>query len=346
MYAAVTGAAGFMGSHLCDYLLARGHRVIGIDNMLGGDVENLHDALNDGMLFVQADCCDLERMTEELHGCEVVYHLAAAPHEGLSVFSPCVVTRHTHLSSVAVGTAAVRNKVKRFVFVSSMSRYGNGKEIQDDNSGIFVPFIEGMLPNPVDPYGIAKVASEQVLTVLGEQHGMEVVTAVPHNVVGSRQRYTDPYRNVLAIMVNLLLQGRQPYIYGDGNQVRCFTDIDDCTSLIARLGWEPDLDGEVFNVGPDDQAATIGRVCQMLCEKLGVKYDPIFLPERPAEVKCAYPSCLKARRRLGYELKVTLSETLDKIIAWVKQGPKPFEYHLPLEICTEKTPKTWAEKLM
>src|SRR5262249_54800032 len=158
-----------------------------------------------------ADCCDLKEVRKAVDGCQVAYHLAAAPHEGLSVFSPTVVTRNTYLSSVAVFTAACDARVKRVGFTSSMARYRRQH----------FPVHETQPPAPVDPYGIAKVASEKTMQVLCETHGVEYVNIVPHNIYGPRQKYDDPYRNVVAIMMNRLLQRKQPIIYGDGKQRRC-----------------------------------------------------------------------------------------------------------------------------
>jgi len=129
-----------------------------------------------------------------------------------------VITKNTYGIATSVLSSAISNKVKRFVFCSSMARYGTQESL---------PFREEMIPKPQDPYGIAKLASELTVRNLCETHNMEYVIAVPHNIIGPRQKYDDPYRNVASIMINLMLQNRQPVIYGDGEQQRCFSFIED-----------------------------------------------------------------------------------------------------------------------
>lgn len=340
----VTGCCGFLGSHLCEQLQKDGHDVTGCDSLIGGDHGNMPQSMH--QRWDEADCCDLDHMKVMMHDVDVVFHTAASPHEGLSVFSPVVVNYNTYMSTVTVATAAVAAGVKRFVFLSSMARYGSGWS-KTHHDLAFFPFVEGMQPHPVDPYGIAKVAAEDFLRVMGKAHGMEVVICVPHNVYGEKQRYFDPYRNVAAIFINRMLQGKQPIIYGDGKQQRVFSHVDDCIGPLVKMGFQDGLDGEVINIGPDDDPVTVLFLAKQIAWMLDFKIDPIFMPDRPCEVKNAWPSSLKARELLGYEPRVPLGEGLDRLIAWIKKkGPRPFEYTLPIEIVNEKTPKTWSERLM
>ena len=136
-------------------------------------------------------------MVNNLKGYDIVYHCAATAHEGLSVFSPNFITKNIYQASVAVMTASIVNNVKKFIFCSSMARYGNQK----------TPYAESMTPKPEDPYGIAKVAAEDTLKLLSEVHGMNYNIAVPHNIVGPNQKYDDPFRNVMSIFINRNLQG-------------------------------------------------------------------------------------------------------------------------------------------
>ena len=145
----VTGAAGFLGSHLCEKLKILGHDIVGIDNMIGG----YRDNVSKNIKFYAYDCCDLKKMNEVMKDIDVVYHCAATAHEGLSVFSPYEITKNNYLASVSVFSAAISNKVKRIIFCSSMARYGDQK----------TPFTEDMMPKPADPYAISKVAAENVL---------------------------------------------------------------------------------------------------------------------------------------------------------------------------------------
>ena len=178
----VTGVAGFLGSHLAEKLSELNHEVIGIDNMSGGYKDNVPKKIK----FFNFDCCNLQKMNEVMKGVEIVYHCAATAHEGLSVFSPVEITRNNYMASVSVFTSAIVNKVKRIIFCSSMARYGDQK----------TPFTEDMNPKPIDPYAISKVAAENVLINLCELNNIEWVIAVPHNIIGPRQKYDDPFRNV------------------------------------------------------------------------------------------------------------------------------------------------------
>ena len=333
----VTGAAGFMGSHLAERLIQQGHTVYGVDNLMGGEKENVPD----GVDFVGVDCCDINNFYWQPK-LDLVYHLAAAPHEGLSVFSPNIVTRNTYLSTVAVTTAAIRSGARRVVFTSSMARYGKG-------TGYGFPFDEMDHPAaPVDPYGIAKVAAEDTLRCLCNAHGVEHVIVVPHNVIGPRQRYYDPFRNVAAIFMNMMLLGKQPYIYGDGEHKRCFSFIDDVVDPMIEAGFKEGLSGEVINIGPDEEFITINDLARRIAGIIGFDLKPVYLDKRPLEVKLAYCCSDKARRLLGYRTTMRLDGGLRRMINWIKEcGPRPFEYHLPVELTdSPAVPRTWKERLM
>jgi UDP-glucose 4-epimerase len=333
----ISGIAGFLGSNLAERLLKDKHEVIGVDNLIGGDIANVPN----GATFYNVDCTDLIKTKAVFlkHPIEIVYHCAASPHEGLSVFSPCIVNKNTYMSTVVLATAAASVKtVKRFVFCSSMSRYGK--------SIVNPPWTENSACFPEDPYGIAKLSSEMFLTMFCREHGIELVIVVPHNAYGPKQRYYDPFRNVASIMVNLMLQGRQPIIYGDGEQKRCFSYIDDCVEPLVKMGFQPDIDGLIFNIGPDHLPITINNLCGLLRELLDFPDQPIYYPERPCEVKNAWPSSDRARKILGYEDKVPLADGMQNLIDWiVLKGPRPFEYSLPIEIESERTPETWVKKI-
>lgn len=328
----ITGVAGFLGSHLADAFLADGHSVIGVDNMIGGYLDNVPD----GVEFHQADCNDFGKMKEYVKGVDIVYHCAATAYEGLSVFSPHMVTQNIVTASTGVVSAAVASNVRRFVMCSSMARYGTNQ----------VPFTEDMTPKPQDPYGIGKHMSECLLKNLAETHGMEWVVAVPHNIVGPRQKYDDPYRNVASIFINLMLQGRQPYIYGDGNQMRCFSFVSDDIEPLKQMAFAPACVGQVINIGPDDEFITINGLAEVTAKLLDFDLEVAYTRGRPQEVLLANCSADKARKLLGYEPKVKLEEGISQMIDWIRErGPRPFKYHLDLEIVSEKTPETWSKRL-
>ncbi len=329
----ITGVAGFLGSHLAESLLQDGHRVIGCDNLVGGYLDNVPV----GVKFHMADCLDRAKMAEIMRGVDVVYHTAAYAYEGFSVFSPHIVTQSIYGSTVSIVSAAIANKVKRIVACSSMARYGTQP---------VVPFTEDMDCKPQDPYGIAKYAAELTIRNLCDVHGMEYVIAVPHNIIGPRQKYDDPFRNVAAIMINLMLQGRQPIIYGDGEQMRCFSFVDDVVTPLKRMSTDAVPAGEIINIGPDDQFITINELAVIIARLLDFKLTPIYMPGRPQEVKYATCSANKARKLLDYKTTVSLEEGLISMIDYIRErGTKPFLYHLDLEIVSDKTPRTWKDRL-
>jgi UDP-glucose 4-epimerase len=328
----ITGVAGFLGSHIADAFLADGHSVIGVDNMIGGYLDNVPE----GVEFHQVDCNDFSLMRDYTKGIDIVYHCAATAYEGLSVFSPHMVTQNIVTASTGVISAAVANRVRRFVMCSSMARYGTNQ----------VPFTEDMTPKPQDPYGIGKYMSECILKNLAETHGMEWVVAVPHNIVGPRQKYDDPYRNVASIFINLMLQGRQPYIYGDGNQMRCFSFVSDDIAPLKQMAFDPAVVGQVINIGPDDEFVTINELAATIAKLLNFELEINYTRGRPQEVLLANCSADKARKLLGYEPKVRLEDGMAQMIAWIRErGARPFKYHLDLEILNEKTPETWSKRL-
>ena len=185
---------------------------------------------------------------------DIVYHCAATAYEGLSVFSPHIITQNIVTASTGIITASISNNVNRFIMCSSMARYGTNP----------VPFTENMTAKPQDPYGIGKLASEDILRCLANVHGMEWVIAVPHNIIGVRQKYDDPYRNVASIFINLMLQNKQPYIYGDGNQKRCFSFISDDIDPLIEMAFNNNCLKEIINIGPDDEFITINELAELL----------------------------------------------------------------------------------
>lgn len=329
----ITGVAGFLGSHLADAFLSKGYQVAGIDNLLGGYRDNVPNEVE----FYQEDLIDFTKLKNMMAGCDVVYHTACTAYEGLSVFSPSLVVQNTTQIAVNAMTAAIQAGVPKFVHCSSMARYGT----QDR-----VPFTEDMICKPQDPYGIAKYGTELLLQNLAEIHGIELVIAIPHNIIGPRQKYDDPFRNVASIMINLMLQGRQPIIYADGSQTRCFSDISDDVDCLVEFAENPKAVGEIFNIGPDENPVTILELAQVVAKLLNFELDPVFMPGRPQEVKHANCSADKIRYFFGYKTKISLEQSLQKQIDYINsRGTRPFEYHLPLEIISEKTPKTWTQKL-
>ena len=327
----VTGAAGFLGSHLCEKLRNLNYEVIGIDNMSGGNLDNVPSDVK----FHKIDCCDLKKINTIMKNIDIVYHCAATAHEGLSVFSPVQISKNNYMATVTVVSAAINNKVKRIIYCSSMARYGDQP----------TPFTEDMTPKPVDPYGISKVAGEDVLKNLCNLNNIEWVIVVPHNIIGPRQKYDDPFRNVVSIMINRILQNKSPIIYGDGEQKRCFSYIDDCISCLLALIDSKEVVREIINIGPDEEFVTINKVAEICSNVTGSNLKPEYYPDRPKEVKHATCSSDKARRLLKYKTTTNLYTGIKNTFDYIKKkGPRKFKYHLDLEIINELTPKVWLEK--
>ena len=332
MHIFITGVAGFLGSNLADYYIKKNFKVTGCDSLIGGS----QDSVDKRVVFHKSDCEDLSKMKEIIKDVDVVIHAAAFAHESLSIFSPFLISKNIISGSTSVFSASIQNKVKRIVFCSSIARYGH----------IDTPYNETDTLKPADPYGISKLAAEKILINLCETYNVEYNIAVPHNIIGVKQKYDDPFRNVASIMINLMLQNRQPIIYGDGEQKRSFSDVDDCVYCIDKLATDPLIKSELVNIGPEDNFISINELFKIISNKLKFNQEPIYYEDRPNEVKLAHCSSEKARVLLGYKRIISLEKSIDTIIDYIKEvGPKKFEYNYELEIKNEKTPVTWLNKV-
>ena len=332
----ITGISGLLGSTMARYLIMQGNEVVGIDNMIGGVEGNVPD--HPKCTYHRGDILDTELMKEIMTDCDVVFHTASLPYEGLSVFSPTITASSIVTGTISTAIAALHNKVRLFINCSSMARYGDQ----------IPPFTEDMPTKPVDPYGLAKVQAEEHLQMLSEIHGLNYVTVVPHNVIGVGQRYYDPFRNVVGIMINRAAQNKNLIIYGDGEQKRSFSDVRDCIVAIERImqSDRENLCGQVFNIGPDDNEMSIKQLATLVTQlsEIYIKFD--YYPDRPREVKDAYCSSDKIRKEFNYNATTTAKQTIADMVNWIKPIKREFEYHLPIELVTEQTPKTWTDKLI
>lgn len=330
----ITGISGLLGSTYARYLITKGgYEVVGIDNMIGGVEGNVPEKAE----YVRGDIQDTALLTEVCKDADCVFHTAALPYEGLSVFSPAITTNSIVSGTVSVASACLANEVRLLINCSSMARYGDQVP----------PFTENMLRKPVDPYGLAKAQAEEHLELLNEIHGLNFVTVVPHNVIGKGQRYYDPFRNVVGIMINRILQGKPIVVYGDGEQKRSFSDVYDCIEAVFKIMTSNrDIAKQVYNIGPDDNEISIKQLAYKVghfCEK----YPNLqHFPDRPREVKNAFCSSDKIRQEFNYNAAITVDQTLKDMISWIKPQVRDFEYHLPLEFTTDETPKTWTDKLI
>lgn len=344
----ISGICGFLGGYLYEELVKQGHEVRGNDNLVCASYDFTNINNND---FHYKDCREQKLLYEALSPSidppgkpyDVLIHCAATAHEGLSNFSPSFVTKNIYEASVATFSAAIAAGVKRIVFMSSMARYGVGHP----------PFIELHTPRPVDPYGIAKVAAEDTLKALCKLHDVEYVIAVPHNIIGPRQRYNDPYRNVASIMINRALQGKSIIVYGDGKQKRCFSPIQDCLQSLIKMIDAP-ISGEVINIGPDGGEISIlelaSEITKLVKTHDGKQSGIQYMNDRPNEVKEAWCSSDKARKLLDFKPTTPLNQCLAEMVLYIKQqneivGVKEFEYGFPIEI-EKGCPTTWSKKLI
>jgi len=337
----VTGSAGFMGSHLVDALLDAGHEVYGVDDLSGGFWRNVNPESH----FTELDLRRKEATKEYVNNVrpEILFHFAADATEGRSQFTPLTCTERNLMAYLHTLVPAVAHGVRKVVLASSMSVYGAQEP----------PFDEEMPAEPEDIYGVSKAAMEQVTGILSKVHGFAYTIIRPHNVYGPRQNIADPYRNVIGIFINALLNDKNFYIYGDGEQRRAFTYIDDFTPYMLKVGFDERCDGEVINIGPREEV-TINHLAELV---LSLFYDgreipedvrPVYLPPRPMEVRDAYCTDEKARRWLGYHTTIHLEEGIRRMIEWAKElGPQEPKYmEEGLELTTADTPITWTERLI
>jgi len=219
----ITGTAGLLGSWIARKFINKKWEVRGCDNLVGGLKDNLPHP--DYAKIDKIDILDLDALKESMKGSNIVVHCAALPYEGLSVFSPKLIVENIVGGTVSVASAAIHNNVELFVNCSSMARYGAQEP----------PFTEDMPRSPEDPYGLAKAQAEEHLELLYKLHGLKYFTIVPHNIIGIGQRYMDPFRNVVAIMINRLKLNKKIIIYGDGEQKRSFSASKSKISILSIL---------------------------------------------------------------------------------------------------------------
>jgi UDP-glucose 4-epimerase len=332
MKAIVTGAAGFIGSHVFDELVGMDWKVWGVDNYSIGQYR--HHGIYQYDLLTGADF--VAALVDEVKP-DVIFHLAAWAHEGLSQFMPRKITENNYNAYLNILTPAIKAGVKRVVFCSSMSVYGDQKP----------PFDEIMKPDPRDIYAVAKTAGEQATELLAKVYGFEYAIIRPHNVYGERQALHDPYRNVVGIFINRMMRDEPCYIYGDGNQHRAFSYIKDVSPYIVRAGIEKSITQETINIGPASEY-TINQLYDEIAKHFPDRKhkEPVYLPDRPLEVREAFCTNDRAVRLLGYKTQHTFSEGIKNMVDWAKTvGPQEFQYLDQLELENERTPITWKKKL-
>ena len=325
----VTGAAGFIGSHVCAHLLKQDCQVVGLDDLSGG----FRDQVPAGVKFVEGSVTDaalVQKLFAENHF-EHVFHLAAYAAEGLSHFIKHFNYTNNLLGSVNLINAAVNHGVKCFVFTSSIAVYGRNQ----------LPMTEDTVPQPEDPYGIAKYAVELDLREAHEMFGLNYVIFRPHNVYGENQNLGDRYRNVIGIFMNQIMQGQPMTIFGDGNQTRAFSYIDDVAPVIAASIARPQVYGQIFNVGAD-KPYSVNELARVVAGAMGVESQIKHLAARN-EVVHAYSAHAKVQKYFGDLIKnVSLAEGVARMAAWAKKtGARQGKPFAGIEV-RKNLPPSWA----
>jgi len=309
----VTGGAGFLGSHVTDELVER-FDVVVVDDLSGGFTDNV----NPRAVFVQGSILDhalVDRLFAE-HKFKYVFHLAAYAAEGLSHFIKRFNYQNNLIGSVNLINASVNHNVECFVFTSSIAVYGAGQ----------LPMSEDMIPQPEDSYGIAKFAVEQELKASHHLFGLNYVIFRPHNVYGERQNLGDPYRNVIGIFMNQIMQDKPLTVFGDGEQTRAFTHVRDIAPIIATAAENQKAYGHVFNVGAD-RAYSVNELVTSVGKAMGATPKVTHLAARK-EVVHAYSSHEKVRQFFKCPPETSLQDGLNGMAGWAhkagsRQG-KPF----------------------
>ncbi len=307
----ITGIGGFIGSSLARELLRRGERVRGVDNFSTGRRENLTEILGQ-IDFREVDILDLDAMKSACAGVDYVLHQAAIPSVPKSVLDPIGSNRANVDGTVNVLVAARDAKVKRVVYAASSSAYGDTPTL---------PKHEGMSPDPISPYAVAKLASERYMISFYRCYGLETVALRYFNIFGPRQDPSSPYSGVLAKFITLMLKGQQPTIFGDGEQSRDFTYIDNAVeaNLLACTAPAANVAGKVFNVATG-RRATLNETLRLLRGMTGYSGTPLYEAERGGDIKHSLADISAAEKSMGYRPKVSFEDGLRKTVEWYRSA--------------------------
>jgi len=305
----ITGIAGFIGSSLARAVLAQGHKVRGLDNFSTGKRENLTEIAGE-IEMREGDLADLEAVREACRGVDYVFHEAAIPSVPKSVLDPLGSNRANVDGTVNLLVAARDAKVKRVVYAASSSAYGDTPTL---------PKHEGMVPHPISPYAVAKLASEYYMTSFYRCYGLETVSLRYFNIFGPRQDPSSPYSGVLAKFITQMLRGEQPTILGDGTQSRDFTYIDNAVqaNLLACQAPAGGVAGKVFNVATGKRS-DLNETFAVLKKLTGYRGEAKYAAERPGDVKHSLADLSLTEKYLGYRPQIDFEEGLRRTIAWYR----------------------------
>jgi UDP-glucose 4-epimerase len=333
----ITGAAGFIGSHVAEILNSQGHEVLGLDDLSGGFVANVPS----GIAFEQCSVTEpIDHLFQKFRP-EAVFHLAAYAAEGLSHHIPVFNYTNNVNGTVNTLSAAYRAGCKHFVFTSSIAVYGHSHNNAQ-------PFDEKSYCFPCDPYGVAKLACEHHIRSFFEYHGGPSYTIFrPHNVFGSRQNISDPYRNVVGIFMSRILQSKRMPVFGDGLQTRSFSHVSSVAQAIALAPFTPAARNQIFNIG-GDEIMTVRALAEVIAIEMGVKPELDFLPARK-EVQHAH--CLHELARQVfpsvYCQEINVRAGLREMVQYVRSQaiPPATECPAPIEV-TDHLPQSWRQRLV
>ncbi|MBU1854972.1 MAG: NAD-dependent epimerase/dehydratase family protein [Nanoarchaeota archaeon] len=327
----VTGGAGFMGSHLADELLKSGYKVVILDDLSGGFVENVPKKA----IFVKGSILNFKLVRElfKKYKFEYVFHLAAYAAEGLSHFIRIFNYRNNLLGSINLINESVKHDVKCFIFTSSIAVYGTNQ----------LPMTEDTTPKPEDPYGISKYAVELDLRAAHEMFGLNYIIFRPHNVYGENQNIGDKYRNVVGIFINQIMKGKPLTVFGDGKQTRAFSYVGDVIPIIAKSIKLKKAYNKVFNIGADIPYS-VNYLTEVVINAMDVSGCKVkHLPARK-EVVHAYSSHKKVRKFFNYKPKTDLNVGVKRMVEWSKKvGSKKSKKFKNIEI-NKNMPPSWVEK--
>ena len=315
----ITGVAGLLGANFSKYLLNKGYEIIGIDDLSGG----FRSSVDDKVKFYEFNLKDSAKIKKvfEKHRPEYVYHFAAYAAEGLSPFIRNYNYTNNILCSVNIINACVEYSIKKLIFTSSMAVYGEGHP----------PYEEDQSLSPDDPSGIAKYAIELDLKLAYKQFGLDYSVVRPHNVVGIYQNIWDRYRNVIGIWIRQILNNESMSIFGDGTQIRAFSDISFYMRPFEKLMFEHSL--ETFNIGADKEYTIneASSILQEVANEFGHEASRVYLEKRN-EVHTAYCNHTKAKNMLNFEDKTDLKETMRIMFKWALEQPSREVKFLEYEI--------------
>lgn len=306
----VTGAAGFIGRSIAAALLARGESVRGIDSFIAGKRSNL--AGLEAMEFIEGDLAEPAACERACKGIEIVFHEAALASVPRSVEDPVSTNRNCVDATLNLLVAARAAGVRRVVYAGSSSAYGDAPTS---------PKHEEMLPAPISPYAVAKLAGEKYMTAFARVYGLETVTLRYFNVFGPYQDPTSHYSGVLAIFCRKMLAGQQPTIYGDGEQSRDFTYIDNVVDANLRAAAAPadKISGRAMNAATGS-SITLNEVFALLCELTGYQGKPAYAEPRSGDIRDSLADIRLAGELLGYRPKIDFREGLRRTVDWYRTG--------------------------